>query len=364
MSKVLGAHITTKSGREVPLLNWIQGIDLLTTRKLWKASEIYVRENNKTLKVGSDDYYKAVADIYNRVIEETQPNYTTMQRPQLLRTTNEYVRTLSMFKTQPFQNFNILYDAIGELRAAERLAKNGDKSKLAQARKNAVNAITSNLVSAAVFAAMTMAWALARRKKDKYYDEDGTFNPWKQLGKDILSSEFGMLPFGSDAYELLASWAFGDKYYGMSNITADSLSGALDSTKKAFDEIGSVLKAWLDGDPDTKVNPEQLARKLFNAAQDASKLLGVPLENVVNMVTAVYTNVAAGVNGEYVTAYQMLRLTKNMDSSANKSAAYDMLYKAYSQGDMKQYNELRSMMIEDGFKEANIDAAMKKRKEK
>lgn len=362
MDKVLGASVRI-GGRDVPILNWIQGIDLATTRKLWKASEYYVRQQSPDLSVGSDAYYRAVADIYNRVIEETQPNYTTMQRPQLLRSNNQLLQSLVMFKTQPFQNFGILYDALGELSAAERAAKNGDDSKLKQAKKNAANAVTSNLVSAAVFAAMTMAWALARRKKDKYEDKDGNFSPWAQLGKDVLSSEFGMIPFGSDAYNLLASWIFDEKYYGMTNITSDSVSGALDSMKTAFDTLGSAVSAMLDGDDATSADPEKIARQLFNAAKDVSKLAGIPLENVVNLVTAVYSNVASAVNGEYVTAYNVLRLTKNMDSSASKSAAYDLLYKA-SRHNNRQFQELKRMMIEDGFKEKNIDAAMKKRAEK
>jgi len=364
MDKVLSAHITTKDGKEIPLLNWIQGVDLLTTRTLWKASEYYVQQNQKNLRVGTDDYYKAVADAYNKVIEQTQPNYTTMQRPQLLRTDNQLLQSLVMFKTQPFQNFGILYDAIGELRAAERMAKNGDSSKLTQAKKNAVNAITSNLVSAAVFAAMTMAWALARRKREKYEDDEGNFSPWKQLGKDILSSEFGMIPFGSDAYNLIASGIFGDKYYGLSNITSDSLSGALESTVNLYKTLKDTVTTLLDGDDKTTPDPEKLARNLFSAAQDASKLLGIPLDNVVNLMTAVYSNVASGINGEYVTSYEMLRLTKGFASSTNKSAAYDILYKASQSSDKTQYNEIRSMMIEDGFKESNIDAAMKKRSSK
>ena len=362
MDKVLSASIKTKDGREIPLLNWIQGVDLLTTRKLWKASEYYVQQHNPDLERGSDAYYKAVADIYNKTIEQTQPNYTTMQRPQILRSSNQLLQSLVMFKTQPFQNFNILYDAIGELRAAERAAKNGAKSRLTQAKKNAVNAVSSNLVSAVVFAAMTMAWAYARRKKDKYEDKEGNFSPWKQLGKDVLSSELGMVPFGSDAYNLLSSWVFGDKYYGMSNITAESISGALDATKKAVDTLSGVVTALLDGNDATNADPETIAKDLFDCAKDLSKIVGIPLENVVNLMTAVYTNVASGVNGEYVTGYELLRSTKNMESSYNKSAAYDMLYKARNQ-DMEQYNELRRMMIEDGFKEKNIDAAMKKRAE-
>ena len=100
-----------KEGRHIPkALNWIQAMDVWTTRKLWLAAEYYVRENTK-LERGSDAYYKEVATIYNRIIEETQPNYTMMQRPQILRSESDLTRALNMFRTQPFQNFNILYDA-------------------------------------------------------------------------------------------------------------------------------------------------------------------------------------------------------------------------------------------------------------
>ena len=363
MDKVMSAHVTTKGGREIPLLNWIQGVDVLTTKRLWKASEYYVQEHQKNLRTGTEDYYKAVAEVYNRVIEETQPNYTTMQRPQLLRTNNQLAQSLVMFKTQPFQNANILYDAIGELRAAERLAKNGDSSKLAEAKKNVANAVSSNIVSAVVFAAMTMAYSMFRRKKDNYQDEEGNFRPWKQLGKDFLSSEFGMLPFGTDLYDIISSLAFDQKYYGMSNVTTDSLAGVAESAYNAAKTMTDALSALLDGDEKTAPNPEKMARTLFSCAQDVSKAFGIPLDNVVNLMSAAYANIAAGINGEYVTAYEMLRLTKGMSSSANKSAAYDILYKAKQQNPA-QYNELRSMMIDDGFKEANIDKAMKKRSEK
>ena len=363
MDKVMSAHVTTKGGKEIPLLNWIQGVDVLTTKRLWKASEYYVQEHQKNLRTGTEDYYKAVAEVYNRVIEETQPNYTTMQRPQLLRTNNQLAQSLVMFKTQPFQNFNILYDAIGELRAAERLAKNGDSSKLAEAKKNVANAVSSNIVSAVVFAAMTMAYSMFRRKKDNYQDEEGNFRPWKQLGKDFLSSEFGMLPFGTDLYDIISSLAFDQKYYGMSNVTTDSLAGVAESAYNVAKTMTDALSSLLDGDDKTAPDPEKMARTLFSCAQDVSKAFGIPLDNVVNLMSAAYSNIAAGINGEYVTAYEMLRMTKGMSSSANKSAAYDILYKA-KQNNPTQYNELRKMMIDDGFKEANIDKAMKKRSEK
>ena len=55
--------------------------------------------------------------MYQRVIEETQPNYTTMQRAGIQRSDNEFVKTLTMFTTQRFQNYGILADAVGDYKA-------------------------------------------------------------------------------------------------------------------------------------------------------------------------------------------------------------------------------------------------------
>lgn len=43
-----------------------------------------------------------------------------MQRPDILRNKDTLTQSLVMFKTQSFQNFNLLYDAYGNLRAKSR----------------------------------------------------------------------------------------------------------------------------------------------------------------------------------------------------------------------------------------------------
>ena len=77
-------------------LNLIQGVDLATTRTLWLASEYYVRDQIKgkadAPAIRSDAYYEQVAEVYNRVIKETQPNYSPMQRPAILHTQNEFIK--------------------------------------------------------------------------------------------------------------------------------------------------------------------------------------------------------------------------------------------------------------------------------
>ena len=360
MDKLMKTKVTV-NGYDVPLFNWIQSVDLLTTRKLWKASEYYVRDRNPELRRGSNEYYQAVADIYNRTIEETQPNYTAMQRPQLLRSHSAWAEILGMFKTQPFQNFNILYDAMGELAAAERMAKNGDRSKLKLARKNAALAVESQLAQLAVFAAMTMAWGLLRRRDDKWRDKDGNLTVGSMatgIGKDMIGGAFSMIPGGADVYNLMESMITGGKYYGASSVTVSAISDAGTAIYKAGTAVSKAISKLQEGEG---VDYKSLGKTMENLALEVSKVFGVPAENVRNNIEIIMAGILRQSEGKYVGGYTMLRLTENMESSYVKGDAYDLLFSAY-QHDRTEYNRLRKMMIKDGFTEKNIDAAMKKRR--
>ena len=70
--------------------------------------------------------------MYQRVIEETQPNYTAMQRAGIQRNDSDVVRGLTMFTTQRFQNYGILADAVGDYKAqkARYVADQSARTKL------------------------------------------------------------------------------------------------------------------------------------------------------------------------------------------------------------------------------------------
>lgn len=348
------------ANRQLPaVLNWVQGADVLTTRKLWKASEYYVRQNNKGLARGSDAYYKAVADIYNRVIEETQPNYTTMQRPQLLRSDDTLMGNLAMFKTQPFQNFNILYDAAANLEAK---ARQGDPEALKAARRDFGRAVTSQIAQLAVFAAMTMAWSMFRGKDDKYKDDDGEttlLSVLAALGKDMVGGLLSGVPFGSDVWELASSKLFGDAYYGMDAVTVTAISDTISSLSGLTDLVSSSIKALATGE---EVNWNSARIKADSYFDDISKALGIPYENVVNLFNAVARQVCIKANGKYVGTYQALKLT--VDPTAKSAQYYDVLYKAY-QNDQAAYREIYDDMISGGdFTAEKVKSAMETRMKK
>ena len=362
-----------KEGRQIPkALNWIQGMDVATTTKLVKAAMIYVNENQQGLARNTDAWWKAVAEVYNRIIEETQPNYTMMQRPQILRSDNALTRAIMMFKTQPFQNFNILYDAFGNLSAKSREYKANTTQEnlraLKSARTNAVRAVASQAVSAFVFALMQFAWDVFRGKAGKYKDKDDemTFASWlKGMGINVLSSVGGMIPFGSYVLELGEAMTdailkgfkknpvFDQTFYGLSENAAESMN---DMGNALLSIINKTTKA-LQGEATT----ETTVRGLVDGAADIAQFAGMPVSNVIKLAQSIARNVFLATDGQYLGEYKALRVTT--DPAKYSSDYYDLLYKAYNK-DKAAYEELVQTMIEDGFTEDKIKNAMETRMKK
>ncbi len=359
----------------LPALNWVQGADLLTTRKLWKAAEFFVKDTQPGLKTGTaqeiregkSPFYRAVAEVYNRIIEETQPNYTTMQRPQLLRSDDTLLQNLQMFKTQPFQNFNILYDAMGELAAKERVWKNTQteesKKALQEARKKAWWAVSSQAVQLAMFAAMTLAWNAFRGKTDKYEDDEGDVTLWSILagvGKDMIGGLFAEIPFGGDAWELGSSMVSGGKYYGIGDVTASSINDAATALINAGKVVSGLLADIKD--PEAQVDFNKYRLKLDGVADAVSKMGGIPYENVLNLGKAIFRHGARALEGDYMGQYRYLQLTTDPNGSY-KGDYYDLLWEAYRK-DKKAHAELYRQMVEDGWDPDKIKSAIENRMKK
>lgn len=365
-----------KEGGHIPkALNWIQAMDVATTTKLAKAAMYYVNENNNLTR-GTDAWWKAVAEVYNRIIEETQPNYTMMQRPQILRSDNALTRALNMFKTQPFQNFNILYDAFGNLAAKSREYKANATQEnlqaLKSARTNVARAVSSQVVSAFVFSLMQFAWDAFRGKAKKYKDDDEemTFASWlKGMGINVLSSVGGMVPFGSYALELGEAMTdailkgfkldpfFDQTFYGLSENAAESMN---DMGNALISLVTKTTKA-LQGEATT----ETTVRGLIDGAADIAQFAGLPVSNVIKLAQSIARNYFLTTDGKYIGGFEALRVTT--DPSKYKSDYYNLLRKAW-ENDQDAFNEIRKRMIDlpgDPFAtssktaEENIDAKVK-----
>lgn len=351
-----------KGKKQIPKgLNWIQGIDVATVKKLWKAAEYYVRQEQPELEVRSGAYWDAVTEIYERIVLETQPDYTTMERPQLLRSRNTLLQNLAMFKTQPFQNFNIAYDALANLQAKEQQLKAAQdeahrfdseetrervrkaKENLKNAKKGASRAVSALLVSAAVFSAMTLLWNVIRgnlrRYKDKDKDKVTVESFLKTFGSDTAGSLAGILPFGSDAYEVFAALVLDQQYYGMEALTPSAISDFLEQVATLDDTIANIGKA-LKGDA-SAMDSLQTVNRLGSTA---SKLFGVPVENVENLMKAAAYWVMKPFMSKEEADYWYRYYTTKTTAQGRRNEDKADIYAVYRSGDRSAYESMRAAM--------------------
>lgn len=327
--------------------NWIQDVDVWTTRKLWKASEYYVQQNHKDLDVGSRGYYETVADVYNRVIEETQPNYTTMQRPQLLRSNDNFLSNLQMFKTQPFQNFNILYEASANMLAKRSQHKSGEISQdeLREAQQNFGRALTSQVAQLAVFAGMTMLWALMRKRDDKYRDKDGKLTAktiGSALATDMGSGLASTVPFGSEAWEAVAALVSDDSFYsGLDVPIIEAITNTYDALTDMGDICTETARAVIDGQP---VGWTAMGKSLVNDLKDISKVLGIPFENLYNLFDMGLAQTISLTEGERAGKYASLAL--RYDPIKDKTKFQQAMLDALDAGDYEGYQQMAEYMAE------------------
>lgn len=357
-----------KGKKQIPKgLNWIQGIDVATVKKLWKAAEYYVRQEQPELELRSDGYWDAVTEIYERIVLETQPNYTTMERPQLLRSEDTLKQNVATFKTQPFQNFNIAYDALANLQAKERQLRTARdeahrfdseetrervrkaEENLKKAKRGTSWAVSALLVSAKVFSAMTMAWAIFKGNI-KRYSKDGKDNEysWEAVGRAFLSKTFwsdaagslvGMIPWGTEAYELFAAIVLKEKYYGMEALSLSAISDFLEEAVKLDDTAKDLFKVFKGDAP--VMDTVQTANRLVTTA---SKLFGAPIENVENIGKAVSFWTLKGFMSKEEADYWYRYYTQKTTAQGRSSADKDDIYAAYRSGNTDGYRSMRDAM--------------------
>ena len=294
--------IVSKGMDKVPwLCDWIRKVDVATVGRLWYATKYWmndqIQKGNVKLKEGSDEYFRAVADKFEDVVRKTQPNYTVLTRPDILRTKKSIVRALMMFKTQPLQNFGILYEASARFDALNRQYKAavGTESEGAAfaARRQAGlalgRAITSQIVQTVVFTSMTLLANVILHKWNRYKDKDinevTVASVFTQMGWDFASSLFGNAMFG-DYVEQLGEYFVRKFALNQNDASLDGISVfGIDNLNDIWEETKTVVNKFSSGKvKDGFKRVEKLSFKL-------GQLFGVPAQNIYNIAHAGYETI-------------------------------------------------------------------------
>lgn len=319
------------------LTGWINGMDEVTVAALWEGSKRYVQNHTAEFEgaevTGSPAYWEAVNRTYQKVIEQTQPNYTVMQRAGIQRNPDGMAKALTMFTTQRFQNYGILADAVGNYKAqaeryrAESSAEN--KAEVQRAGQQLRRAVASQTVQTVTFALMKMGMGFLLHRWKNLQDENGDMtlkSLLKRLGELCMESFAGTGLYGSEVYSFASNAVTGNDY----DVVSAANLGLVNEFAAAAGKFAYELRKDTGGMDEEEV--EKHDRKLWtlagNVVEAGLQALGVPYANGKKFAEA-----AAG---WYGTLQDWKKSGKygNFDSLPQSATGqYDRLYNAYASGD-------------------------------
>lgn len=274
---------------------WIQGTDCITTALHWVATKEEVsrfyKEQGKADQIGSDEYFDEVTKLYDQILEETQPMYDSLHRGEIQKNSNELLKSVFMFKTQPLQNTGILYDAIMDYQA------NKDNAELRDAKKQKLaKAVSSQMVSALTFVAMTFIASLALHKPERYKDENDEVtlsSVLERLGIDWAETGFSVLvPIGGAELASFIENQINGKDYDFASDNVVSMLNDFTSSIGDFNQ--NVVVALAQGNFDL----DKAKDALWGLSVDGLAFFrGFPLKNYSNIVNGIFSNLSDAISG-------------------------------------------------------------------
>ena len=338
------------------LTGWINGMDEVTVAALWEGSKAYVKNHadefaEGAAKEGSEDYWQAVNQTYRKVIEQTQPNYTTMQRAGIQRNPDEFVKAFTMFTTQRFQNYGILADAVMDYNAQKaRYDQSQTAETLAEkqrAGKQLQRAAVSQVAQTAVFALMKIGADFLLHRWDREQDENGDVTLKSLLSRFtglFTESAAGNFLYGSEVYSLVDN-ALNGKDYDV--VSATNISAVNDLAGDVTKFVAELRKDTSDMD-ETKLAAHhgKVEKYALALMEDGMEIAGVPFGNGRKIVEAFRGYVQDIENAANGKAFRF----SSLPSSA--TGQYDRLYNAYLNGDTVEAKAAIEKL--DGMVEAGI----------
>ena len=347
---------------------WINSMDEITVAALWEGSKRYVEHHTNEFAEGaatkgSEAYWEAVNKMYQRVIEETQPNYTTMQRAGIQRNPDQMTKTLTMFTTQRFQNYGIMADAVMDYNAQKARDKAAHSSETAEevkrAGKNLNRAIVSQITQTAVFALMKIGADFLLHRWDREQDENGDVTA-ASVSKRFLNlyteSFAGNFLYGSELYSAVGNAVNGTDYDVVSatNISAvnDLFAAVTKFSSLVRQDTGDMTEEQLEA------YHQKLRKAGVNLMQYGFEIAGVPMGNARKMLDAF---------DAYVEDARDIASGSGFSFSSTPTSAtgqYDRLYNAIAEGDTDNASGAMVKLEAMGKDEKTIAGQLKNRLKK
>ena len=256
--------------------NWLQSMDVNTSAALWEACKHQV---SKTMDRSDDGYMKAVTDLYERVIEETQSNYDVLHRPEILK--SEGLKTISMFQNDNLQQTGILKSAYSNLRAKQKAyesnSSEANKKALDEASKRMYKAVSARIYSSLWMAMISVLGDTLLRKFKPYIDDEE---------KEITASS---------VLEQMRLTMCEDMLGVFVPVAGDLLKRAKDTVVNGYDFMNEPSLDVIDGFIKTSANIAKefykedgdVWKAISGGLRDISNMTGIPAKNVYDLYKSV-----------------------------------------------------------------------------
>ena len=254
------------------LMSPIGMMDRFVVCRIFGACQVQV-EKNGGAKVGTEANKIEAGKLLRKVIQETQQNSIATERSAAMRSSNEILRTVTMFTSDSMKVIGRVIDAFGEisvLHSKIKAATDPDvkaelRARLKVAQRNARKATTALVLTAVFMAGIAQ---LFRWLYDKEQKEDETVA--QTMLVDAIGNLFGGLPIFKDIY---ATFAEG---YDIDNYAYSAVNDLISGVKSIVDLVGLICE--------NKATQQDYASRIKKVSYAVGQITGLPVRNVYNVL--------------------------------------------------------------------------------
>jgi hypothetical protein len=307
--------------------------DAITWGCLWNACE-YEVASTKEYKVGTEEFYQAVANKLREVIYRTQVVDSTLTRSQIMRSKRGMAQEAAAFMSEPTLSANILMDAGFQFSAEKRRSGSVNVAwkKTGSYIAKAVAVYSIGQLAAALLEGLWDAW---RDDEDEEFGEKYLNAFVENLALDLVP--FNKIPIISDVFEAALAM-FGVGFYSSDKMSTTWLTQAVsaaDVWKKVFGGESSA----------TAYNA------LYKTVRAISSFYGVSFSGVMREGVALWNNTAG-------TSDTTLKIRQyELSNNDLASQALD----AIIEGNDRQANSIRAEFADDDSYQSEMRTAIKDR---
>ena len=308
--------------------------DEFAWKRLWYAAEKKV-EATTDLKKGTEEYYKAAADIFNDIIDKTQVVDSVLNRTDAMKSKFGLVKLTTSFMSEPSKTYNMVYRAYSDFKRGK-----GNAGELL----GVMSAYVLNAALTAAFASVVSA--MRSREKEKKYGERWLDAFVGDFTDNI--NPIGYIPFAKDVVEIAVNTALKKWNNGSNDLAMKPISEAV----KAVSNFAEIM------DEDSKLSKWGNFYKATNILDG----FGVPMSNTLRDMGALYDTLIYDVLDDVNLQYDRDKRFYNMEGKNSKGDYVNVkrflssALKAYTRGDKalgdKIMADLKAKLGDDVIEEA------------